>query len=98
MTTDAQLIAAARNDPVAFGELYERHVRRVYAFLSTRAPQAAGELTAETFAQAALSLRRFRDEADPSALPCSTGSPAICFAAITREDGWRRERAMPGVD
>ena len=60
MPTDSQLIAAARNDPDAFGELYERHARSVYAFFSTRAPQAAGELTAETFAQAALSLRRFR--------------------------------------
>jgi len=69
MPTDSQLIAAARNDPDAFGELYERHARSVYAFFSTRAPQAAGELTAETFAQAALSLRRFRDEANGSALP-----------------------------
>jgi RNA polymerase sigma-70 factor (ECF subfamily) len=70
LKNDAQLIHAARHDPDAFGELYRRHVDAVHRFLSSRAPQhVAGELTAETFAQAALSLRRFRDEADGSALP-----------------------------
>jgi RNA polymerase sigma-70 factor (ECF subfamily) len=70
MKSDAQLIDAARTDPDAFGELYQRHVRAVHRFCSLRAPQhVAGELAAETFAQAALSLRRFRDEADGSALP-----------------------------
>lgn len=70
MTTDAQLIRAARSDPDALGELYRRHVHAVHGFFRARAPrQATGELTAETFAQAALSLRRFRDEAGGSALP-----------------------------
>ena len=42
----------------------------VHAFLQSRVPErVAGELTAETFAQAALSLKRFRDEKDGSALP-----------------------------
>jgi RNA polymerase sigma factor (sigma-70 family) len=70
VTSDAQLILAARDDPDAFGELYRRHVRAVHRFVSLRVPQhVAGELAAETFAQAALSLRRFRDEAHGSALP-----------------------------
>jgi len=70
MQTDAQLIRAARKEPDAFGELYRRHAVAVDAFFRSRAPQdAAGELTAETFAQAALSLRRFRDEAGGTALP-----------------------------
>jgi RNA polymerase sigma factor (sigma-70 family) len=56
MTTDAQLIKAARTDADAFGELYRRHAGAVHAFLRNRAPdRVAGELTAETFAQAALS-------------------------------------------
>jgi len=68
--TDAQLVKEARRDPDALGELYRRHVARIHAWLSSRVPPAAAaELTAETFAQAALSLRRFRDEADGSALP-----------------------------
>jgi RNA polymerase sigma-70 factor (ECF subfamily) len=70
MTTDAQLIKAARTDPDAFGELYRRHAGVVHGFLQSRVPErVAGELTAETFAQAALSLRRFRDEKDGSGLP-----------------------------
>ena len=67
--TDAELIRAARTDPDAFAELYRRHVGAVNGFFRSRAPQAAGELTAETFAQAVLSLHRFRDEADGLALP-----------------------------
>jgi RNA polymerase sigma factor (sigma-70 family) len=70
MKSDAELIDAARNDPDAFGDIYRRHVHAVHRFLWSRAPQqAASELTAETFAQAALSLGRFRNEADGSALP-----------------------------
>ena len=74
METDAQLIAKARRDSAAFAELYRRHVRAVYRWLRIRSPEAAaGELTAETFAQAAVGLRRFRDDADGSALPWLLG-------------------------
>ncbi len=70
MWTDAELILAARRDPEAFAELYRRHVEALYRFFRARVPHdAAGELTAETFAQAALSLRRFRDVAGGSAAP-----------------------------
>jgi RNA polymerase sigma factor (sigma-70 family) len=68
--TDAQLIVNARNDPEALGELYRRHAHALYSWLRSRAPdRIAVELTAETFAQAALSLKRFRDEAQGSAGP-----------------------------
>src|SRR6266540_1478965 len=68
--TDAELIAAAHQDAEAFGELYRRHVRAVHGFFRYRTrSDVAGELTAETFAQAALSLHRFRDEAGGTALP-----------------------------
>lgn len=68
--TDAELIKAALRDPVAFGELYRRHARSIHRWFAAHArSQDASELTAETFAQAALSLRRFRDEADGSAAP-----------------------------
>jgi RNA polymerase sigma-70 factor (ECF subfamily) len=70
MPTDAQLIQQARKDPEAFAELYGRHVRAIDAFVRRRVPaHVGGELTAETFARAALSLRRFRDEQDGTALP-----------------------------
>ena len=69
--SDAALLLAARADPSAFHELYERHAERVHAFLLRRTgdPDAAHDLTAETFAQAWLSRARFRDEADGSAAP-----------------------------
>jgi RNA polymerase sigma-70 factor (ECF subfamily) len=70
MQTDADLIRAARADSAAFGELYRRHASAVDSYLRSRVDTgAASELVAETFAQAALSLRRFRDEKDGSALP-----------------------------
>jgi RNA polymerase sigma-70 factor, ECF subfamily len=70
MTTDAQLIRRAREDPDAFAELYRRHADAIDRFLRVRTQAGvASELTAETFAQAALSLRRFRDEREGSALP-----------------------------
>jgi RNA polymerase sigma-70 factor (ECF subfamily) len=68
--TDAELLRRARDDPEALAELYLRHRARIYAWFRARLPEsAASELTAEVFAQVALSLRRFRDEAGGSAAP-----------------------------
>ena len=70
MKTDAQLIKEARTNADAFAELYERHVRSVHGWFRAHVePGAAMDLTAETFAQAACGLRRFRDEAGGSAGP-----------------------------
>jgi RNA polymerase sigma-70 factor (ECF subfamily) len=70
MQTDAQLIRAARRDADAFGELYRRHAPAIHAWFRRRTDaRFAEDLTAETFAQAALSLRRFRDDAGGSAAP-----------------------------
>jgi RNA polymerase sigma factor (sigma-70 family) len=68
--TDADLIRRAREDPEALAELYLRYRAQLYAWFRSRLPEsAASELTAELFAQVALSLRRFRDEAGGSAAP-----------------------------
>jgi RNA polymerase sigma-70 factor (ECF subfamily) len=71
MKTDAKLIRAARTDPHAFRELYDRYAERIYGYhlRRTRDPGAAYDLTAETFAQAWISRARFRDEAGGSAGP-----------------------------
>jgi RNA polymerase sigma-70 factor, ECF subfamily len=71
MRSDADLLAAARTEPAAFRELYERHAASVHAFHLRRSGDrdAAYDLTAETFAQAWLSRRRFRDRAGGSARP-----------------------------
>jgi RNA polymerase sigma-70 factor (ECF subfamily) len=71
MQTDAQLLAAARTDAHAFRQLYERYAERIHHFHlgRTRQPDAALDLTAETFAQAWLSRSRFDDRAGGSAGP-----------------------------
>ena len=70
MKSDAELVREARRDPEALGELYRRHVQRLHSWLQSQvSPQIACELTAETFAQAALSLRRFEDRGTGSASP-----------------------------
>ena len=68
--TDAQLVARACSDPDALAELYLRYRAQLYAWFRARVPEAAAsELTAELFAQVALGVRRFRDEAGGSAAP-----------------------------
>jgi RNA polymerase sigma-70 factor (ECF subfamily) len=85
--TDAELIRAARTDASAFGELYERHAPAVFRWLERRAQQMAPDLTAETFAQAWLSRRRFRDRRDGSALPWLLG-----IAQNVLNESLRRDR------
>ena len=67
--TDAELMQAPEAAEGAFAELYRRHVSTVHAWFRRRLEWAASDLTAETFAQAWLSRRSFRDEAEGSALP-----------------------------
>jgi RNA polymerase sigma-70 factor, ECF subfamily len=71
LRTDAELLRAARTDAHAFRELYDRHASRVYGYHLRRSgdADAAHDLTAETFAQAWLTRRRFRDRAAGSAAP-----------------------------
>ncbi len=71
MTSDAQLLAAAREDPEAFRALYDRYADRVHGYFTrrTRDADAALDLTAETFAQAWFVRRRFEDRAGGSAGP-----------------------------
>jgi RNA polymerase sigma-70 factor (ECF subfamily) len=71
LRTDAELLLAARTDSQAFREFYERYAvwMRSWFQRQTGSEAAALDLTAETFAQAWLGLRRFRDLADGSGAP-----------------------------
>lgn len=71
LPTDADLLVAARTDASAFRAFYERYAERVHAYHLRRArePQAAYDLTAETFARAWLARGRFRDRVDGTAGP-----------------------------
>jgi RNA polymerase sigma-70 factor (ECF subfamily) len=98
--SDAELIRAAQDDPEAFAELYRRHVHAVHTWLHARAPaRVAVELTAETFAQAALGLGRFRDEAGGSAAPWLFGiARNLHRRLIEKERVETRARQRLGVE
>ena len=59
--SDADLLAAARSDPGAFGTFYARNVKALLTFFWFRTldPDLASDLTAETFAAALANLERF---------------------------------------
>jgi RNA polymerase sigma-70 factor (ECF subfamily) len=65
--TDEDLLGSA--DPEAFGRFYDRHVHTMLGYFArrTRDPEAAADLTAETFAAALVARRRFR----PGSVPAS---------------------------
>lgn len=62
--TDADeqgLIEAAQRDPARFGELYDRHFHRIYAYVVRRVENrtVAEDLTAQVFHEALANLGRF---------------------------------------
>lgn len=65
--TDAELITRSVGDIDEFGILYDRHIEAVLRFHYSRtgSPHVAADLTAETFASAFSSRRRFRDTGAP---------------------------------
>lgn len=67
--SDSELLRAARSDPDAFGVFYRRHAVGVERWIRAQTPgmATAADLTAETFAQALVSLDRFRGASDESA-------------------------------
>jgi RNA polymerase sigma-70 factor, ECF subfamily len=55
------LVEAAQRDPARFGDLYDRHFERVYAFVVRRVSNraAAEDVTAEVFHRALAGLREY---------------------------------------
>lgn len=66
--SDVELLAASSSDATAFGEFYDRHVETILGFFYRRTADAevAADLASETFAQAFLSRRRYRDTGAPA--------------------------------
>jgi RNA polymerase sigma-70 factor (ECF subfamily) len=88
VASDAELIRSAVHDPSAFRELYDRYAERVHRFFARRTSDAevALELTAETFAQAWVSRRNFRDLAAGSAAPwLFTIARRVLLASVARQ-------------
>jgi RNA polymerase sigma-70 factor (ECF subfamily) len=66
--TDAELLRASRREPAAFRTFYNRwaHDIMTYFYRRTWDPEAAADLTAETFAIAFEKRGRFRDRGRPA--------------------------------
>jgi RNA polymerase sigma-70 factor (ECF subfamily) len=61
--SDSELLTVSATEPDAFGVLYRRHAEDLLRYFARRTldPEAAAELTAETFAQAFASRTTYRD-------------------------------------
>ena len=81
------LIEAAQADPTRFVELYDRHVDRVYAYVSRRTGNrtVAEDITSAVLEQALTHLRRF----EWRGVPFSAWLFRIAANAIA--DHWKRE-------
>jgi len=93
MTTDAELLERSSHDPGAFRELYERYAERIHAFhrSRTRDPDAALDLTAETFAQAWENRRSFADQREGSCGPWLFGIARNLLLRSVRDGRLARE-------
>lgn len=100
--SDAELLAASSEDAKAFGEFYDRHVAAIVAFFHRRVydPELVLDLTAETFAGALASVRRFSvDAGEPRAWLFAIARHKLADAIRTRrvDDEVRRRLAMEPV-
>jgi RNA polymerase sigma-70 factor (ECF subfamily) len=64
---DMELVREAASDPEAFGELYERHVRRIYNYIYYRSGNHhdAEDLTARVFQRAMRHVGSYEDQGVP---------------------------------
>jgi RNA polymerase sigma-70 factor (ECF subfamily) len=64
---DAELVAHAKTDPDAFGEIYERYVKRIYNYIYYRTSnhQEAEDLTARVFIRAMSHIKNYDDRGVP---------------------------------
>ena len=93
-TEERELIDAAKLDPSRFGELYERHFERVYAYVSRRVGErgAAEDVTSEVFHHALANLSKFEWRGAPF------GAWLMRIAANALADRWRRLAREHGTE
>lgn len=85
---EAELVARAKTDPEAFGQLYERYVRPIYNYIYYRTGNAqdAEDLTARVFQRAGQHLPRYTDRG----LPFSAWLYRIAHNAVAN---WHRDES-----
>jgi RNA polymerase sigma-70 factor, ECF subfamily len=84
---DRVLVEAAQADPARFVEIYERHLDRVYTFVSrrTRNRAAAEDITSQVFERALAAIGRFEWRGMPVA------AWLFRIAANALADHWREQ-------
>jgi RNA polymerase sigma-70 factor, ECF subfamily len=104
MDADERLqVEAAQRDPAKFGELYERHFERVYAFVAGRVRDraAAEDVTAEVFHKALARLPGFQIRGAPFAawlLRIAANALADRYKRGTREVFLAGDAPEPSVE
>ncbi len=94
--SDAELLRL--DDPDAFAEVYDRHAAKVFAWATSRVGDYATDLTAEVFAQAWRSRKRFKDQVNGSALPWLLGiAQNVLRASVRRRQVEHSARARLGL-
>src|SRR5271154_6404516 len=90
--SERRLIEAAQADPARFGELYELHFDRVYAYVSRRLNDrdAAQDVTSEVFHHALANLKQFEWRGAPF------GAWLMRIASNAITDRWRRQNRESG--
>lgn len=93
-TEERLLVEAAQKDPRRFGDLYEIHFERVYAFVARRVGQreTAEDLTADVFQKALANLRSFEWRGVPF------GAWLLRIAANVIADQLKRSGMEVGTD
>jgi RNA polymerase sigma factor (sigma-70 family) len=102
MRSDDELLGRTPKDPEAFGEFYARHETAVLGFMLRRTgePELAADLTAETFAAALVSVRRYRPGPAPAAAWLYGIARNVLARSVKRrrvEDRARRKLDMPPI-
>jgi RNA polymerase sigma-70 factor (ECF subfamily) len=97
---DGAVIRDSLREPGRFGEIFERHYDRVYAFLARRVGAEIGsDLAAETFTRAFTLRQRFRIRESSSALPWLFGIATNLLRHQRRTEVRKlRAYARTGVD
>lgn len=99
-SADASLIVRSVDEPVVFGELFDRHAKAVLEFFYRRTgcAQISADLMAETFAAAFSSRRRFRDTGAPGRAWLFKIARRQLSRYVRREQVSSRARRRLGVD
>ena len=91
---ERKLVERAKQDPNAFGELYDRYFHQIYRFVYSRVKEQAGaeDVTSEVFIKALRGLPRYQD----TGRPFSAWLYQIAVNAIA--DRYRARRLTEDID